>query len=107
MEDALGEDRKREGNIHLLSPVQRKFKEDLEKRIRELEDDLGQIGRGKEREEGDISELKRKHTSEIDRLKGEISALHDKHLSDLEDEKEQYAKVTNAPNAISPCLVHR
>ncbi|XGW33198.1 hypothetical protein V3C99_017570 [Haemonchus contortus] len=67
-------------------------KDDLERRIRELEDELAQIGRGNERQENDVSELKRKHAVEIDKLRSEISSLHDKHLSDLDDEKEQYAK---------------
>lgn len=67
-------------------------KDAVDRRLRELEDELAQIGRGNERQENDITELKRKHASEIDRLKSEISALHDKHLSDLDDEKEQYGK---------------
>lgn len=38
-------------------------------------------------------ELKRKHESEIEKLKAEINALNDKHMSDLDDEKETYTKV--------------
>lgn len=65
-----------------------------ERRVRELEDELAQIGRGNERQETDVSELKRKHALEIDKLRAEIGSLHDKHLSDLDDEKEQYGKVS-------------
>ncbi|VDM58664.1 unnamed protein product [Angiostrongylus costaricensis] len=67
-------------------------KDNLDRRIRELEDELAQTGRGNERQENDMFELKRKHAVEIEKLRSEINALHDKHLSDLDEEKEQYAK---------------
>ncbi len=40
-----------------------------------------------------MAELKRKHQAEIDRLKQEIAKLHDTHLGDLDDERDQYHKV--------------
>lgn len=62
---------------------------------------MAQIGRGNERQENDVSELKRKHAIEIDKLRSEINALHDKHLSDLDDEKEQYGKVNQSNSRIT------
>ena len=68
----------------------------METKIRELEDQLNQIDRGNERQESDTADLKRKHQQEIDRLKQEIAALHDKHQNDLEDEREGYQKNLDA-----------
>ncbi|VDO57477.1 unnamed protein product [Brugia timori] len=68
-------------------------KDELERKIRDLEDQIMQKNREIERQETDIAELKRKHQEEIDRLRSEMSQLHDKHQNDLDDEKEQYNKV--------------
>ncbi|MCP9266228.1 Major antigen [Dirofilaria immitis] len=67
-------------------------KDELERKIRDLEDQIIQKNREIERQESEITELKRKHQEEIDRLKIEISQLHDKHQNDLDDEREQYNK---------------
>ncbi|KAF1747876.1 hypothetical protein GCK72_024342 [Caenorhabditis remanei] len=93
-DDELAEHKIREINDRWKRELERleNDKDDLERRIRELEDELSQIGRGNDKTENDITELKRKHAAEIDKLKSDISALHDKHLSDLDDEKEQYGK---------------
>lgn len=93
-DDELAEHKIREINDRWKRELERleNDKDDLERRIRELEDELSQIGRGNDKQENDITELKRKHAAEIDKLKSDISALHDKHLSDLDDEKEQYGK---------------
>ena len=36
-------------------------KDDLERKIRDLEDHLAQVGRGNDKQEGDLAELRRKH----------------------------------------------
>ena len=41
----------------------------MERRIRDLEDQLAAVGRGNDRQEGDIAELKRKHEAELEKLK--------------------------------------
>lgn len=74
-------------------------KEDLEKRIKELEDQLDEVNRNNTKESSDVAELKRKHEGEIDRLKTDIAALHDKHMSDLDDEREQYSKAIESIKA--------
>lgn len=39
-----------------------------------------------------MAEAERKHQSEIERFKNEINQLNDKHLAELEDEREAYKK---------------
>lgn len=58
-----------------------------------MEDQIAQLQRTNKRQEDDLAETGRKHQSEIDRLKNEINQLNDKHLAELEDEKESYQKV--------------
>ncbi|CAB3410336.1 unnamed protein product [Caenorhabditis bovis] len=96
-DDELAEHKIREINDRWKRELERleNEKDDLERRIRELDDELSRIGRGSDKQENDLAELKRKHAAEIDKLKSEISAMHDKHLSDLDDEKEQYNKVVD------------
>ncbi|CAJ0954033.1 unnamed protein product, partial [Mesorhabditis belari] len=93
-DDELTEIRIRDINDKWKMEVERleNEKEALERKIQELRDELAQVGRGQDRQENDLAELQRKHQAEIDKLKGELAALHDKHLSDLDDEREQYNK---------------
>uniref|UniRef100_A0AC35U797 Major antigen n=1 Tax=Rhabditophanes sp. KR3021 TaxID=114890 RepID=A0AC35U797_9BILA len=65
-------------------------KDELENKIRDFEDQLVQTDRGKDRQEFEFEEMKRKYQTEIDRLKTEINTLTDKHQSELEDEREHY-----------------
>ncbi|VDM43445.1 unnamed protein product [Toxocara canis] len=67
-------------------------KDELERRIRELEDQLAEKDRSADRQDSDIAELKRRHQAEIDRIKAEMGHLYDKHQNDLDEEKEQYNK---------------
>uniref|UniRef100_A0A8R1I3G8 Lin-5 (Five) Interacting protein n=2 Tax=Caenorhabditis japonica TaxID=281687 RepID=A0A8R1I3G8_CAEJA len=96
-DDELAEHKIREINDRWKRELERleNEKDDLERRIRELDDELSRIGRGNDKQENDITELKRKHAAEIDKLKSDISIMHDKHLSDLDDEKEQYGKAVD------------
>uniref|UniRef100_A0A915E022 Rootletin-like coiled-coil domain-containing protein n=1 Tax=Ditylenchus dipsaci TaxID=166011 RepID=A0A915E022_9BILA len=67
-------------------------KDQLESRIRELEDQLLQAERINERHQNDVEDAKRKLQTEIERLKGEISLQADKHHTELDEERESYRK---------------
>lgn len=51
-----------------------------------------QSGRINERYQNDLDDSKRKLQTEVERLKEEILALHDKHQNDLDNEREAYKK---------------
>ncbi|MFH4974626.1 hypothetical protein AB6A40_001335 [Gnathostoma spinigerum] len=67
-------------------------KEDLEKRIRELQDQITEKNRVIERHDVEIEDLKRRYQGEIDSIKGEMGRLYDKHQNELDEEREQYRK---------------
>ena len=69
------------------------MQEALEKRIRDLEDQLGEKVREVENKETDIQELRKKLEAEIDRLRAEIDQIHNHHQRDLDNEREQYNMV--------------
>ena len=52
-----------------------------------------QAERINERHQNEVEDAKRKLQAEIDRLKGELSAMQDKHQTELDDERESYKKV--------------
>jgi chromosome segregation ATPase len=71
-------------------------KDQLESRVRELEDQLEQNRLAGDRSGEEMAEARRKSQIEIDRLKNEILQMHDRHLAELEDERESYQKNLDA-----------
>ena len=65
----------------------------MERRIRDLEDQLAQMNRSNERGANELEEMKRKLQAEIDKLKAEINAQQERHNAELEAEKETYKNV--------------
>lgn len=81
-------------------------KDQLESKIKELEDQIALLNRGEEKGRNGLLDDQRKLQSEIDRLKIEINTINDKHQNDLEEEKEQYQKVSGR-NTINILVEHR
>uniref|UniRef100_A0A915BWD1 Spindle-and centromere-associated protein n=4 Tax=Parascaris univalens TaxID=6257 RepID=A0A915BWD1_PARUN len=65
-------------------------KDELMRRIRQLEDELAEKQRIIERQQNDIDDLKAQYQIEIDRLKAEVANMQTKFQSELDDERDQY-----------------
>uniref|UniRef100_A0A0N5AFE4 CEP209_CC5 domain-containing protein n=1 Tax=Syphacia muris TaxID=451379 RepID=A0A0N5AFE4_9BILA len=82
-------------------------KEELERRIRDLEDQLAEKIREVEAKDNDLHDLRKKLEVEIEHLQTEIAQLNAQHQRELENEREQYNSNLESMKLVEDELRHK